>query len=267
MKTRRKAYSELTNELAALPKDNLFTGNNIFTKGIKSKGSILIPFENAGSTYIGIGDYDESHYGAFLSIDSEDNGNLTLYNAANYSAVIRNSLVANYYTYELPDKPGIFALTSDVNTYIDKTISGGPITSSTTVSFTADEMTQIYNNYGKTIIHLISNESGASKPVEKFLYPYGKAQDSNFFIFVSPNYTNHGYVLTVSGNAGAVATATITAVSFGGGGGGGTAGVSSIGGATGAITLDNGLTIANNKLTTKIKNIYVADGYLNIETN
>lgn len=208
-----------TNKFAKIDTSNTFAELNTFNKGITSKGSILIPYDNAGSTYIGIGDYDDRHYGAFLSIDSEDNGNLTLYNVANYSSVIRNSLVTNYYTYELPDKPGIFALTSDVNTYIDKTISG-VIASSTTVSFTADEMTQIYNNYDKTIIHLISNEGGTTKPVEKFLYPYGKAQEANLFIFVSPSYNNAGYVLTVSGNAGAVATATIKRVNFGGGGSG-----------------------------------------------
>ena len=265
MKTRRKAYSELTNELAALPKDNLFTGNNIFTKGITSRGSILIPHDNAGSNYIGIGDYDEGHYGAFLSIDSEDNGNLTLYNAANYSAVIRNSLVANYYTYELPDKPGIFALTSDTITVITKDyVQGGGYT------FTADEMTQIVNNFDKTVICI---KISSAVVWSYYLYP---SSNGNSKIFASSGVPfgqgpmgSYSWRLSISGSAGSTGAGTMTIVESGGGGGGGsgTAGVSSIGGATGAITLDNGLTIANNKLTPKVKNIYVGGGFLNIETN
>lgn len=44
MKTRRRAYSELTNELAALPKDNLFTGVNVFRKS-QSDGTKLSEIE------------------------------------------------------------------------------------------------------------------------------------------------------------------------------------------------------------------------------
>lgn len=264
MKTRRKAYSELTNELAALPKDNLFTGNNIFTKGITSRGSILIPYDNAGSNYIGIGDYgDGSRYGAFLSIDSEDNGNLTLYNAANYSAVIRNSLVANYYTYELPDKPGIFALTSDTITIISKDhVAGG------TYSFTADEMTQIANNFDKTVICI---KVSSAYTYNYYLYPLNSGFN---YIFASSGvpslvgpFGSSSLRLSIKGAAGTTGLGTLTTVEAGGGGSGGTAGVSSIGGATGAITLGDGLTMTSGKLTPKIKNIYVAGGFLNIETN
>ena len=76
-------------------------------------------------------------------------------------------------------------------------------------------MTQIYNNYSKTVIHLSTLEGGTTKPVEKFLYPYGKAQETNFFIFISPVYNNYQYVLTVSGSAGVTATATIARVGVG----------------------------------------------------
>lgn len=52
------------------------------------------------------------------------------------------------------------------------------------------------------------------------------------------------------------------------GGGGGTTGVSSLGGQTGAITLGDGLSMSNNQLVPKIKNIYLdSSDYLCIETN
>ena len=76
-------------------------------------------------------------------------------------------------------------------------------------------MTQIYNNYNKTIIHLFSPEAGVGG-VDKYLYPYGRVQSNNFFIFISPVYNNYQYVLTVAGSAGATATATITKTSLGG---------------------------------------------------
>lgn len=296
MKTRRKAYSELTNELAALSKDNLFTGNNIFTKGITSRGSILIPHDNAGSNYIGIGDYgDGSRYGAFLSIDSEDNGNLTLYNAANYSAVIRNSLVANYYTYELPDKPGIFALTSDTITIISKDyVQGGGYT------FTADEMTQIVNNFDKTVICI---KISSAVVWSYYLYP---SSNGNSKIFASSGVPfgqgpmgSYSWRLSISGSAGSAGAGTMTIVESGGGSGtagvssiggstgaitlgaglditggtlfctvagGGSAGVSSIGGKTGAITLSTGLAMSGNQLVNKVK-VYTSGNYLCIDTN
>ena len=51
-------------------------------------------------------------------------------------------------------------------------------------------------------------------------------------------------------------------------GGGGSAGVSSIGGKTGAITLGTGLTMSGQQLTPKVKNIYKdSSNYLCIDTN
>ena len=81
---------------------------------------------------------------------------------------------------------------------------------------------------------------------------------------------------TIEANPSASGTATLTKLKVGstvytlpsGGGGGGTAGVSSIGGKTGAITLGAGLSMSNNQLVPKIKNIYLdSSDYLCIETN
>lgn len=80
---------------------------------------------------------------------------------------------------------------------------------------------------------------------------------------------------TVVANPAAAGTATLTKLKVGStvytlpsGGGGGTAGVSSLGGKTGAITLGGGLSMSNNQLVPKIKNIYLdSSDYLCIETN
>ena len=80
---------------------------------------------------------------------------------------------------------------------------------------------------------------------------------------------------TVEANPSASGTATLTKLKVGStvytlpsGGGGGTAGVSSLGGKTGAITLGGGLSMSNNQLVPKIKNIYLdSSDYLCIETN
>ena len=80
---------------------------------------------------------------------------------------------------------------------------------------------------------------------------------------------------TIEANPSASGTATLTKLKVGStvytlpsGGSGGTAGVSSIGGKTGAITLGAGLSMSNNQLVPKIKNIYLdSSDYLCIETN
>lgn len=79
---------------------------------------------------------------------------------------------------------------------------------------------------------------------------------------------------TVEANPTASGTTTLTKLKVGStvytlpSGGGGTAGVSSLGGQTGAITLGDGLSMSNNQLVPKIKNIYLdSSDYLCIETN
>lgn len=80
---------------------------------------------------------------------------------------------------------------------------------------------------------------------------------------------------TIEANPSASGTATLTKLKVGStvytlpsGGSGGTAGVSSIGGKTGVITLGAGLSMSNNQLVPKIKNIYLdSSDYLCIETN
>ena len=82
-------------------------------------------------------------------------------------------------------------------------------------------------------------------------------------------------ITTIEANPSASGTATLTKLKVGStvytlpsGGSGGTAGVSSIGGKTGAITLGAGLSMSNNQLVPKIKNIYLdSSDYLCIETN
>lgn len=181
--------------------NNTFTGDNTFT----------------GTNKFSILKYSSATNGLELNF----NNSTILFKDArhsNYGTTLQANMSVGYgttnATITLPNKTGTLALTDDCYTYIDKTINN-VIATSTTTTFTADEMTQIYNNYGTTVIHLSSLESGASKPVEKFLYSYGKAQDANFFIFISPVYNNYQYVLTVSGSAGATATATITRTSIG----------------------------------------------------
>ena len=79
----------------------------------------------------------------------------------------------------------------------------------------------------------------------------------------------------VVANPSAAGTTTLTKLKVGStvytlpsGGSGGTAGVSSIGGKTGVITLGAGLSMSNNQLVPKIKNIYLdSSDYLCIETN
>lgn len=210
--------------------DNTFTGSNIFKK------AITLYTDTANDTYVSaiLDSYklelhhDLANTQANLNITDETAPYLELKTAGHgkvkytQESIIYTDTIGNQKTttLKLPgqgattDSTQIIATLDDCFTYIDKTINN-VISTSTTTTFTADEMTQIYNNYSTTVIHLSSLESGASKPVEKFLYPYGKAQDTNFFMFVSPVYSGFEYVLTVSGNAGAAATATITRVSVG----------------------------------------------------
>lgn len=128
---------------AKLASNNTFTGSNTFNKGITSKGSILIPFDNAESHHIGIGDYtgiSTGGWGAFLSMDSDRNGNLTLYSAANYAAVIRNRTGLDNFTYDLPDKSGTFALTSDIPSTSNFVTLSGAQTISGNKTFTGTNM-------------------------------------------------------------------------------------------------------------------------------
>lgn len=83
-----------------------------------------------------------------------------------------------------------------------------------------------------------------------------------------------GDIPTVIANPTASGTVTLTKLKVGStvynipSGGGSTAGVLSFGGKTGYITLSDGLSMNNNQLVSKIKNIYTdASGYLCIETN
>nr|DAG57994.1 MAG TPA: hypothetical protein [Caudoviricetes sp.] len=210
--------------------DNTFTGSNIFKK------AITLYTDAANGNYISatLDSYKlELHHDlastqANLNITDEAAPYLELKTAGHgkvkytQESIIYTDTIGNQKTttLKLPgqgatvDSTQTIATLDDCFTYIDKTINN-VISTSTTTTFTADEMTQIYNNYSTTVIHLSSLESGASKPVEKFLYPYGKAQDTNFFMFVSPVYSGFEYVLTVSGNAGVAATATIARVSVG----------------------------------------------------
>ena len=211
--------------------DNTFTGSNIFKK------AITLYTDAANGNYISatLDSYKlELHHDlastqANLNITDETNPYLELKTAGHgkvkytQESIIYTDTIGNQKTttLKLPgqgattDSTQTIATLDDCYTYIDKTLTGSPIVTSTTTTFTADEMTQIYNNYGTTVIHLISYEGGSTKPVEKFLYPYGKAQETNFFIFISPVYNNYQYVLTVSGSAGATATATIARVGVG----------------------------------------------------
>ena len=194
--------------------NNTFTGNNTFS------GDTVFGSSTTGVTMpSGINGGIKGNQSNSMELNF--NGSTILFKDvrhSNYGTTLQADMSVGYgttnVTITLPKKTGTLALTDDCFTYIDKTINN-VISTSTTTTFTADEMTQIYNNYSTTVIHLSSLESGASKPVEKFLYPYGKAQDANFFMFVSPVYSGFEYVLTVSGNAGAAATATISRVSLG----------------------------------------------------
>ena len=210
--------------------DNTFTGSNIFKK------AITLYTDAANGNYISatLDSYKlELHHDlastqANLNITDETKPYLELKTAGHgkvkytQESIIYTDTIGNQKTttLKLPgqgataDSTQTIATLDDCFTYIDKTINN-VIPTSTTTTFTADEMTQIYNNYSKTVIHLSTLEGGTTKPVEKFLYPYGKAQETNFFIFISPVYNNYQYVLTVSGSAGVTATATIARVGVG----------------------------------------------------
>lgn len=199
--------------------NNEFTGDNVF-RG--SSSFFNSAYFGSGATFSAVanatfGVKGTGYYLYQTDVTTNNTAQLILGGTTEDSTTTSykvGTIVNKQATLTLPTTTGTLALTDDCFTYIDKTINS-VIFTSTTTTFTADEMTQIYNNYSTTVIHLSSLESGASKPVEKFLYPYGKAQDTNFFIFVSPIYSNYQYVLTVSGSAGTTATATITKTSVG----------------------------------------------------
>ena len=107
-------------------------------------------------------------------------------------------------------------------------------------------------------------------------------------IMYRPSTTSPDYILRMPAKDGTLAltsdvvanptasgTTTLTKLQVGStvytlpsGGSGGTTGVSSFGGQTGAITLGDGLSMSNNQLVPKIKNIYLdSSDYLCIETN
>lgn len=210
--------------------NNTFTGSNIFKKAITlyTDASMDTGVSATLDSYKLELHHDFASTQANLNIADETKPYLELKTAGHgkvkytQESIIYTDTIGNQKTttLKLPgqgataDSTQTIATLDDCFTYIDKTINN-VIPTSTTTTFTADEMTQIYNNYSKTVIHLSTLEGGTTKPVEKFLYPYGKAQETNFFMFVSPVYNNYEYVLTVSGNAGAASTATIARVSVG----------------------------------------------------
>ena len=271
MKTRRKAYSGLTNELAALPKDNIFTGNNTFNQGIDIKYGIMASLNFADFELVpnaSVSFYNKDKFNKSVDIKS---GSVTIYNKVNdpYEGTTysHKSITINYgsgiATLTLPEKSGTLATLGDVGgmTVIYKDyVQGG------SYSFTADEMTQIVNNFDKTVICI---KVPSAYTFHYYLYPL--SQGSSYMFASSGVPFGQGFAgstswrLSISGTAGNAGSGTVTNVEAGGGGG--TAGVSSIGGATGAITLGDGLTMTSGKLTPKIKNIYVGGGFLNIETN
>ena len=194
---------------AKLASNNTFTGSNTFNKGITSKGSILIPFDNAESHHIGIGDYtgiSTGGWGAFLSMDSDKNGNLTLYSAANYAAVIRNRTGLDNFTYDLPDKSGTLALTSDV--------VANPAASGTTTLTTLQVGSTVYTlpSGGETykVVELTSSQTTltddqyatlTASPFNKIKFYdiiYNFDRESSTEISYTENYLNHGNRITIT---------------------------------------------------------------------
>lgn len=259
---------------AKLSANNVFTGNNTFKnpvtiKGTSSSHALKIEFDQGSTTYQqGLIQYQPSKTG-------------------------------NTYNLNMPTKTGTLALTSDI-----PTIEANPTASGTTALTKLKVGTTVYTlpedkptivlqtstsnrvtgHYGR-IYYIFSVDSGIINDVSSGKYNviiYDQTSGGGYYYcplqgdtmtFLGEEVPNNTTVPSsiVGWSFKAKESATTLSFwrdSFSLSGGGGTAGVSSLGGQTGAITLGDGLSMNSNQLVPKIKNIYTdASGYLCIETN
>lgn len=188
-------------------------------------------------------------------------------------------------TFTLPTKGGTFALTSDIPTGgggttitadgVVKTAMNASSTGGTGVLLMTDK-------YGETHCSTIyADVSGANISVtstddkthsvelfpDKIRFGYDSAgypiEDGNAVYLKGPSGATWPLLSTIYLPAKSGTIALLSDIT-----GGGSAGVSSIGGKTGAITLGDGLTMSGQQLTPKVKNIYKdSSNYLCIDTN
>lgn len=182
MKTRRRAYSELTNELAALPKDNIFTGVNSFQKS-QSDGTKLSKIEvnpdltnplisitkKIDSSGIVVTDSTKINPDSIIIENNVINEIISIthsgfkvdqsnvYTEYNMGSISHNTTSSNKQTLTFPNKSGVLAITSDIdvtaagnnkftgsNTFT-KIVTFGDINASTGTAISTYGVIQFYN--------------------------------------------------------------------------------------------------------------------------
>ena len=233
--------------------DPLTVSNNVYvneleaTKGVFSSGAIVQGTLTGETAHFATG-VTVDGYSSFNGIHVDNSTTKPICFKRNGSIVTKmygptsgGGELVNVY---LPGKGGTLALTSDITTAIEDGIDS-------TVGTVAD-----YSNGP----HNLSQLEG-----DRLSFYYGAdPYDGNICNLLAPagNVTGAAaYNIKLPQKSGTVALLSdIT--------GGGSAGVSSIGGKTGAITLGTGLAMSGQQLTPKVKNIYKdSSNYLCIDTN
>ena len=233
--------------------DPLTVSNNVYvneleaTKGVFSSGAIVQGTLTGETAHFATG-VTVDGYSSFNGIHVDNSTTKPICFKRNGSIVTKmygptsgGGELVNVY---LPGKGGTLALTSDITTAIEDGIDS-------TVVTVAD-----YSNAP----HNLSQLEG-----DRLSFYYGAdPYDGNICNLLAPagNVTGAAaYNIKLPQKSGTVALLSdIT--------GGGSAGVSSIGGKTGAITLGTGLAMSGQQLTPKVKNIYKdSSNYLCIDTN
>ncbi len=219
--------------------DKITDQTSLGVGGLKVTGTIQL-YQKTGSS------------GAPLIVSSNNGDFIEAYNGSSYTQI--DMLDGNYTnTIFLPTGDGTLATTADITSAINgqsfKTINGESIKGTGDISITA----------GITGVNILNSDVDSIGTVAKIWFD-SKYQEpvlnptKTMLIMPTPKTkTINGQSILGSGDI------TI---------GGGSAGVSSIGGKTGAITLGEGLSMSSQQLTPKVKNIYKdSSNYLCIDTN
>lgn len=171
--------------------NNTFTGTNTFNGTLTAKSGATVPGSGMDKTVY-------KHHQ--IAITNPSLGTAT------YNFGITSGFTGTVATKE-----------HDCFTYIEKT--AGPVSSGVILSFTANESTQIYNNFERTILKVLVSEVGATPVIH--LYPYGfnaTSSTQKYCIFVSPVYNDYQYVLTMSITSGQTFNGSLSRVAIGGSG-------------------------------------------------
>lgn len=259
---------------AKLSGNNTFTGTNTFKnpvtiKGTSSSHALKIEFDQGSTTYQqGLIQYQPSKTGSTytLQLPTKDG---TLATTGDITVIEANPTASGTTALtKLKVGSTVYTLPGEKPTIILQTSTGSQVTSHygrIYYTFTVDSGIINDVSSGKYNVIIYDQTSGGG-----YYYCPLQGENMTFLGEEIPNSDSKpssivGWSFKTKESA---TTLSFWRDSFSLGGGSSTAGVSSLGGQTGAITLSDGLSMNNNQLVSKIKNIYLdSSDYLCIETN